>query len=280
MAEQGRPLEGKRALVVGGGSGIGYGCAQLLAADGAMVTIGGRTESKLEAAAADLSAQGREVTYVVCDARDATSVRAAVASSSDDQGRLDIAVVVPGAATVKPVLLFDDDEFMDQVAANLAPVWLTLKHAGQAMVRNGSGSFVAISSTAAVFSARYLSAYCAGKAAVDHLVHVAADELGPFGVRVNSVRPGMTETPATRGTFKDPHMIAAFLDRQPLGRTGAVGDVAAAVRYLSGPESGWVTGQCLAVDGGHTLRSFVDYAELIPIPDIRAAILGEAGAEE
>lgn len=275
MADPPGPLEGQRAFVVGGGSGIGYGCAELLAADGATVTIGGRTEAKLEGAAATLSARGLDVSYVVCDAREPTSVQEAVVCSSDEQGRLDIAVVVPGAATVKPVLLFEDDEFMDQVAANLQPVWLTLKHAGRAMVRNGSGSFVAISSTAAVFSARYLSAYCTGKAAVDHLVHVAADELGRFGVRVNSVRPGLTETAATSGTFKNTEMIAAFLDRQPLGRPGAVRDVAAAVRYLSGPESGWVTGQCLAVDGGHTLRSFVDYAELLPIPDVRAAILGE-----
>jgi NAD(P)-dependent dehydrogenase (short-subunit alcohol dehydrogenase family) len=170
------------------------------------------------------------------------------------------------------VLLYDDDAFSTQVDANVRPVFLLLKYAGQAMVRNGSGSFVAISSTAAVFSARYLASYSAGKAAVDQLVRVAADELGEFGIRVNSVQPGMTHTATTQGTFDNPAMLSAFVDGQAIARPGEVGDIAEAVRYFAGPESSWVTGQMLTVDGGHTLRAFVDYRELIPLPDVREAV--------
>jgi len=266
-------LRGLRALVIGGGSGIGLATATLLARDGARVTLAGRTESKLANAAAPLVESGLDVGWAVCDALDGASVRAAVDVASVD-GRLEIAVVVPGGGSIKPVLLFDDDEFSKQIDLNVRPVYLTLKYAGQAMVRSGHGSFVAVSSTAAAFSTRYLASYSAGKAAVDQLVRVAADELGEHGVRVNSVRPGMTRTPTTAAAFKNEKMMAAFLAGQPIARSGEADDIARAIRYLAGPESSWVTGQHLAVDGGHTLRSFVDYAQLIPMPDVRATILG------
>ncbi len=263
--------------MVGGGSGIGLGSARLLARDGAAVTLAGRTESKLLAARDLLAEEGFETEVVTCDANRGEDVRNAVAAASGPGGTLDIAVVVPGQGGMKPVLLYDDDEFIDQVTANVRPVWLFLKYAGQAMVRNGSGSFVAISSTAAVFSARFLASYCAGKAAVDQLVKVAADELGEYAVRVNSVRPGLTETPATAATFNYPELLSDFLDGQALRRPGQVEDVAQAVRFLAGPESGWVTGQAVAVDGGHTLRSFVDYRRRLKLPDTKAVLLKQAG---
>ena len=275
------PLDGQRAIVVGGGSGIGLGSARTLAADGAVVTICGRTEDKLRAAAEEAAADGLDLRPVACDALDPAAVRQAVRAACDDEGRLDIAVVVPGGGAIGSVLLFDDDDFRAKIETNVMPMYLFLKYAGLAMVRNGSGSFVAISSTAAVFSARYLAPYAAGKAAVDQLVRVAADELGPYGVRVNSVQPGMTRTATTAGTFANDTMLAAFVDGQPIGRPGEVDDVAAAVRYFAGPESSWVTGQLLAVDGGHTLRAFVDYAEHLEIPDLReraaAAFAADSG---
>jgi NAD(P)-dependent dehydrogenase (short-subunit alcohol dehydrogenase family) len=272
-------LAGQRAIVVGGGSGIGFGSARALARDGAIVTIAGRTEQKLIDAVATLAEEGLTVTFAVCDALDGASVRAAVDAASDDGRGLQIAVVVPGLGAITPVLLFDDDDFSEQVDKNVRPVYLFLKYAGQAMVRAGGGSFIAISSTAAVFSARYLASYSAGKAAVDQLVRVAANELGPLGIRVNAVQPGMTYTPATDRAFRNAEMMAAFLAEQPIARHGEVDDIAQAVRYFAGPESSWVTGQLLTVDGGNTLRSFVDYQTLIPLPDTRAVVLGADSPE-
>jgi NAD(P)-dependent dehydrogenase (short-subunit alcohol dehydrogenase family) len=260
-------LAGQRAVVVGGGSGIGLACARALARDGALVTIVGRTEQKLVDAAATLADEGLAVSHCVCDALDGPSVRAAVDAASDDDRRLQIAVVVPGGGGVTPVLLYDDDQFSAEVDGNVRPIFLFLKYAGQAMVRAGGGSFVAISSTAAVFSTRYLSSYAAGKAAVDQLVRVAADELGELGVRVNSVQPGLTNTAATAGMFRSPEMLALFLAEQPLARHGEPDDIAQAVRYFAGPESSWVTGQLLTVDGGNTLRSFIDYRKVMRVPD-------------
>ena len=262
-----RVLEGRRAIVVGGGSGIGLASARMLAADGAQVTIAARRGDALAQAAAGLADEGLEVATAVCDALDGASVAAAVQAAANEHGHLHIAVVVPGGGSIKPVLRFDDDQFSAEVDKNVRPVFLLLKYAGQAMVRAGGGSFVAISSTAASFVPRYLASYAAGKAAVDQLVRVAASELGELGVRVNSVRPGLTRTATTAGAFANAPMIEAFLDGQPIRRSGEADDIAAAVRYFAGPESSWTTGQLLTVDGGHTLREFPNYADLLDIPD-------------
>jgi NAD(P)-dependent dehydrogenase (short-subunit alcohol dehydrogenase family) len=271
-------LKGQRAIVIGGGSGIGLGTARLLARDGALVTLAGRTEQKLRDAAASLAEEGLTVSWVTCDALVADQVRAAVRAASDEQGRLHIAVVVPGGGGLVPVLLFGDDQFSQEVDQNVRPVFLLLKYAGQAMVRAGGGSFVAVSSTAAAFPCRFLASYSAGKAAVDQLVKVAANELGEYGIRVNSVRPGFTETPTTARSLQNKPMMTEFLAGQAIARHGQVPDIAEAIRYMAGPESSWTTGQLLAVDGGHTLRAFPDYRDFLDLPDqgVAAAAVAEA----
>ena len=269
MSTMGTTLRGSRALVIGGGSGIGYGSARLLARDGATVTIAGRGEQKLLDAVAALASEGLETRHVACDVMNAADVRAAVDAASDD-GRLHIAVVVPGGGSYSPVLLYGDEQFGAEVDANVRPVFLTLKYAGQAMVRAGGGAFVAVSSTAADFSSRFLASYAAGKAAVDQLVRVAADELGEAHIRVNSVRPGLTRTPTTAGLFSRDDVVEEFLSLQALPRSGEVDDVAHAIRYLAGPESSWVTGQLLTVDGGNTLRAFPDARGFLDLPDWQA----------
>lgn len=259
--------------MVGGGSGIGLATARLLARDGASVTLAGRSEERLVAAAAQLATEGLEVAWSSCDAMDGAAVHQAVRAAADDEGHLHIAVVVPGKGAIRPVLLYGDDEFSQLVDGNVRPAYLVLKYAGRAMLQGG-GSIVAVSSSAAAFSARYLASYGAGKAAVDQLVRIAANELGPHGVRVNSVRPGLTRTAATAAAFSDPAMAQAFLEGQPLARHGEPEDIAQAIRYLAGPESSWTTGQCLSVDGGHTLRAFVDYAQLMELPDQSGTAVG------
>ena len=268
-------LKGQRAIIVGGSSGIGLGSARLMARDGAIVTITARDEEKLKKAQAELAKDGLKVSYAICDGMNAADVKAAVTAASDDQGCLHIAVVVPGMGGFKPVLMYGDDEFSQLVDGNVRPVYLLLKHAGNAMMRAGFGSFVAISSTAAVFSSRYLAPYCAGKAAVDMLVRVAADELGEYRIRVNSVQPGLTLTGTTERIFANKPLAEAFIAQQAIKRGGEVDDIAQAVRYFVGPESSWTTGQLLTVDGGHTLRAFPDHRDFMPFPDPRAAALAE-----
>jgi NAD(P)-dependent dehydrogenase (short-subunit alcohol dehydrogenase family) len=275
-----RPLAGQRALVIGGGSGIGLASARLLATDGAHVVLAGRTLSKLEQAADGLrdTVDGASVGVVACDVLVGDDVRRAVEMADGDAG-LDIAVTVPGGGPYSPVLGYGDDDFDDAVRANVRPQFLTIKYAGSAMVRSGGGSIVAISSTVAVFPMPFDAGYAAGKTAVDMLVRIAADELGGAGVRVNAVRPGLTATDTTVGLVGNETIAARFLEQQPIKRVGRPDDIAHAVRYFAGPESSWVTGQCLTVDGGHTLRRFPDLTDLarrvFGEDDFDAAMRGE-----
>ena len=115
------------------------------------------------------------------------------------------------------------------------------------------------SSIAGVRTHRFMHAYCVSKAGVDMLVRTCADELGSAGVRVNSVCPGLVDTEIAQGLFGSEEVLADYLDCMPLQRTGVVEDIANAVRFLCGPESSWITGVSLSVDGGHHLRRGPNY---------------------
>ena len=119
---------------------------------------------------------------------------------------------------------------------------------------NGGGAIVAISSIAAPLTHRYMTPYCVSKAGVEMLVRQAADELGSVGIRVNAVRPGLVPTDISAGLMAVESLVADYVEQMPLGRLGTVGDVGHVVRFLLGSESSWITGQCIAADGGHTLR--------------------------
>jgi NAD(P)-dependent dehydrogenase (short-subunit alcohol dehydrogenase family) len=249
-------LAGKTALVLGGGSGIGLACARWLARDGAEVTIASRSEARLREAVARLEADvpGATVRWTTCDATDDDQVRSTVAGVLEAAGRLDICVHCVGGSTITPLLLCSVETFRSDVERNLVSAFISLRHAGAAMVRAGGGSFVAISSDAARLSFPFVAPYCASKAGLEALVRVAADELGAAGVRVNAVRPGLTVTERTSHLVDDVEGHRIFVEQKPLSRLGRPDDIAAAVRYLAGPESSWVTGQSFAVDGGNELR--------------------------
>ena len=252
-------LEGHAALVTGGGSGIGLACARLFLRDGASVTLAGRTEAKLEAAVAELQAEapaGASVGYSVCDVADEDDVRRAVERAVEvgGTGGLDIAVAGAGTGSAGPVLQMDLAAWRSVMAVNLDGAMLTIKHAGGAMAASGGGSIIAISSIAAPLTHRLMSAYCVSKAALEALVRNAADELGASQVRVNAVRPGLVPTDLAAGLTTNEGIVADYLEQMPIRRLGEVDDVANGVRYLAGPESTWVTGQCFGIDGGHTLR--------------------------
>ena len=196
-------------------------------------------------------------------------VRAAVEEAAGTAG-LDIAITVPGGGDFCPVLGYEDEAFSATLDQNIRPTYLMIKYAGLAMVKSGGGSIVIVSSTASVLSSPFLAAYCASKAACDQLVRVAADEVGQHGIRINAVRPGLTRTGATEGMFENRSLIDSFLKEQPLREDGAPEDIGRAIRFLAGPESAWITGQCLTVDGGHTIRKFPW------LEDVARGVAGEA----
>ena len=256
MADGGGALQGKAALLTGAGSGIGLACASALAADGAAVTIMGRSEDRLRAAveALEAASAGAPVAYVVGDVGEEADVARAVAEASALLGGLHLAVANAGTGGLSPIIATPLDEWDRILRTNLTGTFLTFKHAGAAIARAGGGAMVAISSIAGVETHRFMGPYCTTKAGIDMLVRNTADELGTAGVRVSSVCPGLVETDLAAGLLGDEAVRADYLDCMPIRRTGTVDDIAAAVRFLLGPESSWITGVQLSVDGGHHLR--------------------------
>jgi NAD(P)-dependent dehydrogenase (short-subunit alcohol dehydrogenase family) len=147
---------------------------------------------------------------------------------------------------------------------NVVGTFNTIKASALAMKESGGGSIIAMSSIAAVVTHTSLPAYCAAKAGMEMLVRCAADDLGRFGIRVNAVRPGIVAT-EIMDQFVIPHreVLDDYLENMPIARVGTVEDVAAVVRFLAGPESSWITGQALGVDGGHSLRRGPNYDPLM-----------------
>jgi NAD(P)-dependent dehydrogenase (short-subunit alcohol dehydrogenase family) len=255
-------LDGSSALVTGGGSGIGLGTAKLLAGDGAVVTICGRTEDKLAKAVAEIGANAR---YVVADVTVEDEIAAAVAAAAEPTGRLDIVFANAGGSLhMGPVLDADVAAFRATVDVNLTGTFLTIKHAAQRMAAQtpSGGAIVGMSSGAGHFPHRYLPAYGAAKAGIEMLCKYAAEEWGSVGVRVNVVQPGIIADDLMAPITSGGKLLDDYRENIPLVRVGEVDDVAAAVRFLSGPESSWITGACVPVDGGHHLRRGANYGKL------------------
>jgi NAD(P)-dependent dehydrogenase (short-subunit alcohol dehydrogenase family) len=255
------------ALVTGGGSGIGLGVAKLLAADGAHVTIAGRTEARLAAADAEIraaAARDARVGYVVCDVTVEDDVARAVAQAAEPTERLEILFACAGGSLHGgPIVASDAAAWRATVDLNLVGTFLCIKHAAPVMMRGGGGSIIGMSSIAGHTTHRFMSAYCASKAGIEMLVKCAADELGEHNIRVNAVQPGIVDTDLMSFITAGGPVLESYYENMPISRIGTVDDVAAAVRYLAGPESSWVTGQLLGIDGGHQLRRGPDYGSLM-----------------
>jgi NAD(P)-dependent dehydrogenase (short-subunit alcohol dehydrogenase family) len=296
-SDHGSGIAGWSALVTGGGSGIGLGAATRLVRDGAQVTICGRTEDTLRAAVASLEATataassaassgaatgpvgvaagvpGGSARYVVADVTVEEQIAAAISSAASDRGRLDILFAnAGGAAHMGPIA----DAALDQVRAtvdlNLIGTFLCIKHGAPLMaagVGTGTdggaapgGSIIGMSSGAGHFPHRYLWAYGAAKAGIDMLCKYAAEELGRSGIRVNTVQPGIVDDELMAPITAGGPLLDDYLAEMPISRLGTVEDIASAVRFLAGPESSWISGESLAVDGGHHLRRGANYGLL------------------
>jgi 7-alpha-hydroxysteroid dehydrogenase len=258
MADSGG-LGGQAFLVTGGGSGIGRACAERLAADRAVVTICGRTETTLAAAAEAIGAR-----HVVADVTVEDDVRRAVEVAAEPTGRLDGCVAnAGGGGGLAPLHEQSVDDFRRVLDLNVVGTFLTLKHAVAAMLPARRGSFVGMSSIAGHLTHPYFGAYPPAKAGIEQLVRNAADEYGEHGLRFNAVRPGFTATELMAMIPRDSPVYASYVDNSPLGRVGEPAEVAALVRFLLGPESGWLTGAVVDLDGGHSLRRGPDYSMFV-----------------
>lgn len=248
------------ALVTGAGTGLGRAAALEFARSGWRVALAGRDAERGRAALDALRAAGGEGLFVPADVRREDEVRALVTAALERFGRLDAAFNNAGVeGALRPAAELDEAEWREVIDTNLTGVWLCLKHELRAFRALGrGGAIVNAASTNGVRAAPDSAAYCASKHGVIGLTRAAAVDHGRDGVRVNALVAGAFDTPMLRrvAAHVAPGAPAAALDdyaaRAPLGRVGDPVEAARAVVWLCSPAASYVTGACLAVDGGLT----------------------------
>lgn len=241
-------LDGRRALVVGAGSGIGRTSAEALAAFGAHVTCADVDLASAErTAAAIVAATGRADTALV-DVRDTATVAAAFAKDR----AIDVLVSTPGVNVRKPILQITDEEFDRVVDVNLKGTFRLIRAAGASMAERGRGSIIAFSSIRSLTVEPGQGVYAATKAGIVQMLRALAAELGPRGVRANAIAPGVVETPLTAPIKQNPEWYDAYARKNVLGRWAKPEELAGMVVYLASDASSYVTGACMFVDGGWT----------------------------
>jgi NAD(P)-dependent dehydrogenase (short-subunit alcohol dehydrogenase family) len=257
-------FEDRTYLVTGGGSGIGKGVAAGLAGAGASVMIVGRNADRLAATVEEIKADGGEIRYEPADVTNEDEVAHAVEAATAWHGRLHGAVhCAGGSLTIGPITQMDSDAWRRTVDLNINGTMYVLKHCSREMVRGGGGSFVGISSIASSNTHRWFGAYGVTKAGLDHLMMLAADELGPSWVRVNSIRPGLIRTDMVAPITDSPELSEDYRICTPLPRAGEAEDIANMAMFLLSDAAGWVTGQVINVDGGHLLRRGPDFTAML-----------------
>ena len=263
-------LAGSAVLITGGGTGIGRACASRLAADGAAVTISGRTEASLAeaadiiTAAASATGHGGSVRFVSGDVTDEADVQRMIATALEPTGELNGVVANAGGSRgLGPYHLVQTSQFIETLHLNVVGTLLCLKHSVPHMVAAGGGSFVGMSSIAGYVTHPYFNAYAVAKAGIEQMMRNAADEYGPVNIRCNAIRPGFIATEIMEGIPRDSPVYDSYISQTPMGDVGQPEDVAALVRFLIGPDSRWITGTAIAVDGGNGLRRGPDYTPFL-----------------
>jgi glucose 1-dehydrogenase len=254
-APEAQLLQGRRALVTGGSSGIGQGTCYELAANGAAVAIAyvgspGPADEMVE----EITAAGGQAVAVPMDVSKEDDVQRGFAQARETLEGLDL--LVNNAGVEKPFLLVDMplDEWRKVIDVNLTGTFLCSREAARIMRADGArGTIVMVSSVHEVIPWEKFSHYCASKGGVKLFAQSIARELAPHGIRVVTVAPGAIATPINADVLADPAQKQAVVDEIPYGRWGEVSDVARAIAWLASEQADFVVGSTLFVDGGMTL---------------------------
>jgi len=248
-------LTGQSALVTGAAAGIGRATARRFAAEGATIVAGDIDRDGLGRLAHEL---GDQVLTQYVDVTDEGSVEALVALALERTGRLDVTVANAGGGLAAELIDLTLDDWRHVIDLCLTGVFLTVKHSGRAMGAAGSGSIIVLASLNATQPGRGMGAYCSAKAGVAMLTQVAALELGPAGVRVNAIAPGLVMTSATAPMRDVPGVVDEFIENAPLGRYAEPEEIANVALFLATDESSYMSGALVPVDGGARTRRYPD----------------------
>ena len=243
-------LNGKIALVTGGGTGIGLAISRAFAAAGAKVLVAGRRVDVLAEACKDIPG----AVPVAMDVADRASLAGLVTKLEAAHGPIDILVNNAGINMKKPALEVTDEEFDRVVMTNLNGLFSLTREVGKAMASRGRGSILNITSMAAMYGIPKVPAYTAAKTGVLGLTQTLAVELAPLGIRVNAIAPGFIYSEMTaKALDADPERKGKALGRTPMQRMGQASEVAAAAVFLCSEAASYINGVNLPVDGGNNI---------------------------
>jgi len=246
-------LEGKVALVTGGGQGIGRAISLGLAQEGADVALAQRTVSRVEAVAGEIQSLGRRALPLHVDVTQKASVQAMVDATVSDLGRLDILVNNSGIFPITQVARMSEEEWDQVMATNLKGVFLCSQAALTPLRRSGAGRIINMASVSGLVGAVGFAHYGASKGGVIAFTKSLAREAAALKITVNAVAPGIVEDETTRRTFPDV-ALQGYIAQTPLRRLANPEDIVGLVIFLASDASGYITGQTFAVDGGYTMQ--------------------------
>ena len=242
-------LDGKRALVTGGGRGIGLAAASALAAAGAHVTLAARTKNEIDDAAAAIRARGEKADALVLDVTDLTSMQAAVGRAQP----FNILVNNAGTNRPKPLMDVSIEDFDVIMGLNVRAAYFVAQAVARRLLdAKQSGSIINISSQMGHVGAARRTVYCASKHAMEGFTKAMAIELAPHNIRVNSLGPTFLETPMTKPFFENKAFRDEVLSKIKLGRLGQLDELTGAIVFLASDASSLMTGSALVLDGGWT----------------------------
>ncbi|MBS1181549.1 MAG: gno 1 [Proteobacteria bacterium] len=245
-------LAGRKALVTGASRGIGRAIAEALAGAGADVAVTARDIGSLKETVAAIDALGARAVPLAQDVRDVAGSRVTVERAADALGGLDILVNNAGYEEVTPSLDIEEDVWDRVVDTNLKGAFFMAQAAARRMHGAGQGgAIINLASLTSYVGVPTAVPYGASKAGIVGMTHALATEWAALGIRVNAVAPGYFRTAMTDVFYRDDAWQASMLGKIPLGRFGALGDLAGAVIFLASDASAYVTGQCIPVDGGY-----------------------------
>jgi 2-deoxy-D-gluconate 3-dehydrogenase len=245
-------LAGKKAIVTGGGRGIGKAIAVAFAEHGADVAVIGRTAETLDGTAAEVRAKGRTAATKVADLTEVANIPDLFTELSAAIGGFDILVNSAGVQLTAPSLDVTEEDWDAILDANLKALFFCCQAGGRAFLEAGSGKIINLASTFSVVGFPEFAVYCASKGGVMQLTRALASEWAAHGVNVNAIAPAAVRTEMNAYLLDDENFLKGFLPAVPAGRVGQPSDIAGAAVFLASAASDFVHGHLLFVDGAYT----------------------------